>query len=715
MLVLWIPLIGGGVSLYAGNAGEFDIGLLTIFARYAPWAALGLVALVVPGLLLPERHASRMAALLLGLAVVLWIQGNVLVRDYGVIGLGELEWARHERAGRLDALLWLALPALAIAFHRRLVEHARTAAATLLALQLAQIGVATAPDPGIWTKRLPGPPPQVFDFSARRNVVHLILDGLQSTAFRALIEADPARAAAFDGFTFFEEATSPFPTTEMSLPAIFSGRLYDNRIPMRRFHQSVHAGPTIQRLLSENGYEVDLVKSVGFAHLGPHTHHYQLPLAYGVSRREHETANAVLMLQLTALRFAPHQAKRAVHEGRYGFDAALVALQLRPRWVAAHAAHRAFLQDLIARASATRSAPVYKFVHLTTTHWPPTLDAECREVTRRLPYTWANVRIQAACGLDQASALLAELRRLGVYDDALIIVQADHGFYHMRGSADHLEVANPGARLGGEVFVDDEHFAQIASPAAALLAIKPPGATGPLRRSRAQVELRDIPATLASLLELPAPFPGESVFGVPEHLTRLRSYQYYDRVPGPDDDFFERVDAFVIEGSVFDKAAWRVVGASWAPDASFEISRLDLASDAARRLFLRFGWDREGPRPGVSSPARALGSPASLYLSLPPGQPLELVASVAAPGLDAPQEIAVRVDGTTHGVWRVSPSPRDAPVWEEHRLVVPENAQRPAVSLVEFRFSRKAPSAEPGRPAPAAALFASFALRPAGR
>jgi hypothetical protein len=50
------------------------------------------------------------------IGVVFWIQGNLIVGDYGVLNGEAIDWSGHAWRNRYEPLLWIGLPAAAVVF-----------------------------------------------------------------------------------------------------------------------------------------------------------------------------------------------------------------------------------------------------------------------------------------------------------------------------------------------------------------------------------------------------------------------------------------------------------------------------------------------------------------------------------------------------------------------------------------------------------------------
>ena len=170
--------------------------------------------------------------------------------------------------------------------------------------------------------------------------------------------------------------------------------------------------------------------------------------------------------------------------------------------------------------SVKRNEPVYKLIHLTTTHWPAVLNRDCQYKGKILPWTWDNIKVQTKCSFDDFLGLIDKIKNLGIYESSFIILHADHGYWKIPESAKQINLSNQEKHLDGYFLDDNEYFAQIVCSALPLLAIKRPYSKGPLIISEVEAQLTDLPATISSVLKLGEKFNGRSVFEIDRDLER---------------------------------------------------------------------------------------------------------------------------------------------------------------------------------------------------
>lgn len=697
-IFLFLPFV-----IYQGNLEEFDISLTSILLRFLLPALVLFLILSATGLLLPSKAHRRFVSLLFMTAALVWIQANLLVWKYGALAGQGIDWGKHVWPGWIDTVLWIGLLALASVLAARIYKVAIFGSALLIVLQLLSGVYTSLRKPAVWQahasrSRALVPPPGLFKFSAGRNVIQIVLDGFQSDLFQEILAHDPGRySRGLDGFTYFEEATGAFPSTQMSVPAMLCGEVYKNDVPTHDFLQWINQGRTIGNVLFEHGYLVDLVVGPAYTKNARSSTHYSIAVPYGVPESRYERDNAAQLLDYALFRASPQPVKKLIYSDQLWLFQRLLGRmrdELRMRLFS----HRAFMDDLIQNLSVSRKRPRYKYLHLMTLHPPILVDESCAYVPG-LPLTWDNRRAQARCALDQFLRFLDKLRSAGIYDSSLIIVNGDHG------TAEEIKMLNGDG--ASEKAPYHESLPRIASLALPLLAIKPPKAQGPLKTSRAPVGLTDLPATVSSLLELNEDYGGRSVFEVDPSEERERKFYFYDWYKTNwENEYFDYIDEFAIRGNPRDRNSWRFIQSLRPPRVSFETGMILFGTDQSNR-FKRSGW-------GVNHKASeggydynwAVGDSSFLVVSLPKKGAVAMSARLKSYPFNGPQVISIKVDGKEIGRWELK-APWDV---AERTLVIPPDANRPETSLIELSFSQHRTSG-PGSPA---VQFLTLAFQPAG-
>ena len=531
VVVLFPALLGpsqvlffGPLTVFSTNAAEFVVSFWTLAAQWV-WFLVPVVgALVLIGVVLPERPFERYVATLFGLGVLLWIQGNLLVADYGLLYGEGLDLDRHAWRAPYEIGLWIGVLGLVAVFATNVSKVAPLASQLLVALQaVAMIALTFSADYPAKPVGWQTPPEEIYQLSRGQNVILIVLDGFQSEYFGEILEEERATFDRdFSGFVFFADHLGAFPTTRASMPAMFTGVAYRNDMPFDRFFESVRER-SILDIVSQRGYQIH---SVGFLVFdrpylttpGPNTIQYTIPTPYE-SYRDYVDFSAAQVIDLSLFRHVPHGFKSRVYN-----DQAWLAqrwyVERRPPELAARdsrpSSHSAFLAEFARRSTLGGDEPLYTFFHLANPHPPIVVDADCsfRGVTETDP---ASYTAQARCALRGVQQLLSRLRVLGLYDSSVIVLTSDHGW----------DVRREGHPLGG-IPSPAGNLDAVAVNAMPLLAIKPPDGTGPVETSYAPTAITDIPATIFDLLGLPNYFgQGQSAFQLDPDVPRPRRYTHH--------------------------------------------------------------------------------------------------------------------------------------------------------------------------------------------
>ena len=674
----------GPFTIYQGNIDEFAFSFPSIIRNFL-FPSLILVSIVTMlGLFLSPKLHKRYVVILFMFGILIWLQGNIFVWDYGVFGKGEINWATAEGRKWIDTTTWIVLLLSAIIFYKQLYTITRSASILFVSLQTILLIYYSVQQPEIWKEKAISSrtPEGIYQFSSKQNVIHIILDELQSDIFQRVIAEDPNHYnSVFEGFTFFKEATGSFPTTIMSIPAYLSGQVYQTDVTIQDFVDTVYKGKTIPNVLFNKGYEVDLAAEQAWYGYGRHTNWYYIPVPYGVAIDEYEQANTDFMLNLILFRCSPYYVKRAI-AGKLPEVAFFNQKEEQSYDALRHFSHKSFLQDLIDSMSVKRDKPLYKLIHLTTTHWPTVLNNNCEYAGEILPFTWKNIEIQAKCSLDHFIVYLDKLKSLGIYDSALIIVNADHGYWKIPNSKSQVSLQNLDKQLDKD-FRDEEDFAEKMCASAPLMLIKLPHAKGPMKTSDALTAIYDMPATLSSLLHLNEKFTGKSVFEIDSNEVRDRRFYYYYEINLRGDKYFDRVDEYLIKGKARDRTSWQFAALHLPPGVMNATRKIVFGTDETFR-FLRYGWSSNEMAPDKEGLTYnwAVGKYASIFLSLPK-TPVKLTANVKTLFPKALQSVTVKVNGKEIGGWKNTKQWE----WEKQSVMIQADEQRPEVSTVEFYFS----------------------------
>ncbi|MEE9157459.1 MAG: hypothetical protein V3U60_03600, partial [Gammaproteobacteria bacterium] len=129
-LFLFMPF-----TLYVGNSSELTVSFGAIFNVYLALVVLLVGVLALVAMLLPRSPYLVFLSLIATASILLWIQGNLLVWDYGLLDGRSIDWAADASRGWLEIGIWVSALVLAVVANRRLKQHIIRAALAVFFLQ----------------------------------------------------------------------------------------------------------------------------------------------------------------------------------------------------------------------------------------------------------------------------------------------------------------------------------------------------------------------------------------------------------------------------------------------------------------------------------------------------------------------------------------------------------------------------------------------------
>lgn len=568
-------LVHPASTIYFANQSEFAGSAFEVLGPFliAFVVATGLLWLVLGRLGAARRASARWW--LLVVAILAAVQSSFLVQDLGLLTGARLVLGTP-RGAILDLAVVAGVFVLLMAARARLSEHVGFATAALLAwlggssLLLAASSARAEASLLSYDDRFAA----LTTASASTNVFHVMFDSFQADTFAAMAEAEPALAVRLDGFTFFEDQAAYGQWTGLNFTPMWAAEGFFERplagsdvdARMRELMKASHP-----RALAENGVHVALAPpdrrlcTDGAATCLTALDSVAWRLRTRPTGPLSLSADTLFVGDLALFRLAPSPLKPLVYgDGLWTLSRLAAAgrgslqeqleLNVLERQIPSSVT---FFREYVRALRVQSPRPAYHFIHVFPPHQPFVLDAECNArllSAQERRVQWRNrgrdaYEAQARCAWRLAEEFLDRLKAIGAYDRSAVILESDHGLGVIPGEATEPREPLIGMRM--------DRMRAFANP---LLLVKPPFATGALRRSRAPTSHFDSPATVLRWLGVDHPLarrPG--YFEVLEGERRARTFVLSDSFQqklagGP--AFHE----LRIEGPVREASSWKSLG-----------------------------------------------------------------------------------------------------------------------------------------------------------
>jgi hypothetical protein len=577
-------LIAAPLHIQLTNQFEFSFTTFELFEALLP-AFLACLAVLLVLLFRQGGHRfDLMVSLLFTVSLLLWLQGNILVWDYGALDGRKIDWWGMWPLGVLDLAIWAVAIFTAIRYSGWVSGNlAGIGSVALILVQCISLYISYSNQ--VPVDRYTGDVRQKYVLSRNQNVIIIVLDAFQSDIFQQVIDREPELKDVFEDFVYFRNAVSGFRQSFPSVPNMLTATWFDNSRPMWEYVRDAYSGDSsLPRFLTRQGFRSEVYEHKA----GMYYHPEIVTNAKVTAEFAHASPEIMRNIDVTLFRYLPHFFKRLVYNNQ---------LWLLSRWFAQpdveapgaetpgdvyHSLEDRplapyFNREAMKKLSNVREAnsiltltrtghdaPVFKFYHMLGTHLPIRMDRDFNYVE---PEETREALNEMSVGvIRMVDLILNRFRELGIYEEALIILTADHGIWGGTASVylpDHIL-----HKHGGSADVPRDALPELKGTALPLVLIKRPGASGRMITSDAPVQLADIPKTVVTELGFDGShFPGESMFELAEDQQRSRRVHFstFDQNPSYSEPYRSTMTVFDVDGFSWLDSSWRKTGICYPP------------------------------------------------------------------------------------------------------------------------------------------------------
>ena len=389
------------LAVYRGLAAWRDAGFAVTFLRFLFWWVL------LAGFLLPVSASGGMVD-----AHVVAIDPRNLVLT-GLMAAG-LTWLCRTEARQF--VLTFAL---------------------VISLFSVTTSVFAISQSGIW--KSPAEPAEDLHesmrLSAEQNVLVISLDGLQGHIASGLLRDNAEMAEVFRDFTLFENVVSQSPATEASIVGeLFGVRDYKA------------LGDSLDDVISELE-QLGLVSEIPLLRVEDA---YQRGYLFGKRMQIPHSgaglaADSVEFLKFALVRVATrYVADNRVSNHVFGRlvdllsreDGEKLAGRLRnhagPSWDKPYITEIGEFDAFVDRLAVGDKRTSYRYLHFSFTHFPVDFDRSCTYRSEDAQWFRANqnsvgLENETICAFIKLGEFLEKLKKLGIYDNSLVVLKSDHG------------------------------------------------------------------------------------------------------------------------------------------------------------------------------------------------------------------------------------------------------------------------------------------------
>lgn len=503
---------------------------LIIGASAAAWAVASLLVSLLRG-----RAFDIACALIVAAGIGCYVEALFLNGPLPAADGTPLHLSYYKTITVISGAVWLAIFAGALILALRKTAVARglglVLCVGLLAVQGASLASlaadANSPAPksettfnGLMTTE------GLYDLGARDNVVVFVLDTYDTAFLKETVQKHPDLLDSFTGFTWFQNATAAMIPTRYGIPYLLTGTELQPGQTHDDYVQTRYAKSSLIPTVKEQGYNVGIyTDSLLTNRLTPYGDNL-----YDTDHLEINPPGLLKMLAKVSLyRDMPWILKKPFWFYTDQINQNSLHETMEPYIIDDPALYQGLRQNGLSIGDEEKA---FRFIHTLGAHQPLCMDENGNRGTEET-LTWDQ---QYRGSINFVSDYLDEMKRLGVYDDATIVVTADHGDFYWT-------------------------WGPLEKPTSAILLVKPPEtpeeAAQPLKVSQAPTGSLDFAATLIDAVGADRSGYGPTVWEIPEGADRDR--YYWDTVHNDNIDH-EWIRYRINGGDVLDWGNWEPTG-----------------------------------------------------------------------------------------------------------------------------------------------------------
>ena len=541
----------GPFDIYGNNLSEFVFSIGDFFGWCLLFTLIGLVAITAVLLPLRGRVFDIVYAVFLWLTLMLYVQGNFLNQSADSLAGDGVGDGSGVTAYVINTVIWVIVGAAIvfamIKFFQKYRETVLTvciiALITVIGMQAVNFAV-TSLTTDIWTQKdnsLQGDEEKhiltyknMDRVSTGKNVIYFVVDRFDVIYYEdyGLVKC-PEIFDELEGFTYYSDMVSLYPRTYPSIAYMLSGIEHDfHDARLDYFEESYSTSPFLKEL-KKNNYKVNIYTDTYYGYhdatcMSEYVENSSGTTSYTIGDTP---ALSKDMLRISLFRYLPMVAKRTtgdIHSGSF------------EQYVDYETEYEKYTTDMKDAYEFLSAHPLttdsngnnFSFIHITGCHMPNLYDedfAPVKESDRNNPVVALKQSFKII------NLYLEQLKELGLYEDATIIITGDHSNIRL-----------------------DREF---RGPHTTALFVKESGsANAPLKVSHAPVAQADIiPTILASEGIVSDTDFGKPVWDYREGDVRERKYVFQARQAQPEGPATYEVIVYKITGSSRDLKNWEIV------------------------------------------------------------------------------------------------------------------------------------------------------------
>lgn len=535
IILLWTVtvLIFEPNQLLLHNLEEFTIPYVDFFCiMLVESIILAVIYMLMGVFILSDRQFKAFGTIIFGVCVAGYIQGNFLNGDMLLMDGTVQTWTNVQKI--MNSILWIAM--IAVAFFINYNGRHRTACKRIVQCVCIYISLMQVLSLifMIVTTEFPKKENEfvltttgMLELNQKNNVVVFVLDWFDRQIMDDILEQDPQFTDNLKDFTDYTNTTSCYAYTSLAVPYLLTGVEWEYGMDAKTYCDYAYENSSLLHDIQNENYSIGIY--TGSEYVGTSVNNMILNYSNVFTQTLGYKKAFDVMNNTSKYKMAPFAAKQlyfyttddirqiVINSGEYSIDNDIIF-------------HDELSRNKLSVDDSDAYNGAFRFYHLKGAHPLFTMNEAFEEVKEN-----GTQLSQSRGAIKLVYQYIEEMKKLGVYDSATIIITADHG--QNRSVMKKTEIAGS--------------YGMTSTP---ILYVKLSGEhheNGP-KTSTAPVSHTEFMATVAQAVGADERNYGRTFAQVPENEERNREFTY---VMLPD----KKYKKYVIRGDANDAADWILV------------------------------------------------------------------------------------------------------------------------------------------------------------
>ena len=357
--------------------------------------------------------------------VCTYIQGNYMISNLPSLDGNLINWNDYKTESIISVVMWIVVIGIMVFTSIKFKMENVIKTFTLISIAIFVMLVSSlfaSIRPHSWDNKIlsVATTENYNKASSDKNFVIFLLDAVDSVMFDDVM-TKTKQTDLFQDFTYYKDTMSTYSYTRDSIPFILSGVWNENKYPFDVYYNKALDKSVLFKELGDKDYEINLYdndllwtteKSKNVANL------VQLD-------RKIDTVNYLKQqTKYVLFKYLPYPLKKIARIEYLDFNRGKVQDNTNLFTWADTVNYKLYKEESVEKVD----NKVFKFIHLEGAHVPFDLDKNLNRISNGTYYK----KLEAT--LTVIEAYINNLKENGIYDNSVIIIMADHGYYIGNGS-----------------------------------------------------------------------------------------------------------------------------------------------------------------------------------------------------------------------------------------------------------------------------------------